>query len=98
DFAIVAKDSGELLGAIGQAIDRQHDHGEMGYWIGLPYWNRGYCTEAARSVLAFAFAEIGLHRVFAHHLVRNPASGRVIQKIGMAFEGVHRDAIKKWDR
>ena len=70
----------------------------MGYWIGLPYWNNGYCTEAARAVVDFAFTDLGLHRIFAHHLVRNPASGRVMQKIGMRFEGIHRDAIKKWDK
>ena len=98
DFAITDKGSGELIGAIGQGINRAHDHGEMGYWIGVPYWNNGFCTEAARAVLAFAFIELGLHRVYAHHLVRNPASGKVMEKIGMRFEGIRRDAIKKWDR
>jgi RimJ/RimL family protein N-acetyltransferase len=98
DFAITDKATGDLFGAIGQGINRMQDHGEMGYWIGLPYWNNGYCTEAARAVVAFAFTELGLHRVYAHHLVRNPASGKVMQKIGMRFEGIHRDHVKKWDK
>lgn len=95
DFAITDASTAELIGAIGQGINRQHEHGEMGYWIGVPYWNKGFCTESARAVLAFAFEELNLHRVFAHHLTRNPASGRVMQKIGMTFEGIHRDAIRK---
>lgn len=96
-FAITEASSGTLAGAIGQGIDHTHDHGELGYWVGVPYWNRGYATEAARAVVAFAFDDLGLHRVMARHLIRNPASGRVMQKIGMQLEGVQRHAVKKWD-
>jgi RimJ/RimL family protein N-acetyltransferase len=95
--AITDRTTGDVLGAIGLVINRPHDHAEMGYWVGVPYWNRGYCTEAAGALLTLAFGELGLHRVFAHHLVRNPASGRVMQKLGMRFEGINRHAIKKWD-
>ena len=100
-LAITDKASGDLYGAITLGIDRGNDRGSLGYWVGVPYWNNGYYTEAAHTVLdglPHAFTELGLHRVFAHHLVRNPASGRVMQKIGMTFEGVHRHAIKKWDK
>jgi len=97
DFAITDKTSGELVGAIGLGINGQQDNAEMGYWVGVPYWNRGYCTDAARMMISFAFTDLGLHRVFAHHLVRNPASGRVMQKVGMSFEGIQRDSVKKWD-
>lgn len=95
-FAITLRDGGALIGAIGLVIDLRHDHAELGYWLGVPYWGRGYCTEAAAEVLRFAFAELGLRRVFAHHFARNPASGSVLRKIGMRPEGRLRQHVKKW--
>ena len=88
----------DLLGAIGLAITREHAHGEIGYWIGAHAWNRGYATEAARAITGHAVAELALHRVQARHFTRNPASGRVMQKLGMRLEGVHRDAYIRWGR
>jgi [ribosomal protein S5]-alanine N-acetyltransferase len=55
-----------------------------------------YCTEAARAVLEFAFTEFRLNRVHAHHFSHNPASGRVMQKVGMRHEGHLRRHVKKW--
>jgi len=75
------------MGSIGLEIRREHARAELGYWIGKPYWSQGYVTEAAREVVRFAFDDLGLRRVFAIHFVRNPASGRVMEKIGMAREG-----------
>lgn len=96
-FAI-AFPCGELLGAIGLELAREQGWAELGYWVGLPYWNNGYCTEGGILVLKFAFADLGLHRVQARHLVRNPASGRVLEKLGMRREGIHREAVRKWGR
>ena len=64
--------------------------GEIGYWVGLPYWNRGYATEASAALLDFGFDVLGLNRILARHITRNPASGRVMQKVGMEFEGISR--------
>ena len=50
-FAITRKDGGELIGAIGLTLNLTQENAEMGYWIGKPYWGRGYCTEAGRAVL-----------------------------------------------
>jgi RimJ/RimL family protein N-acetyltransferase len=97
-YAITLRGTTDLVGAIGLEIARQSSWGELGYWVAVSSWNRGYCTEAARTVLAFGFRELGLHRIQARHLTRNPASGRVLQKIGMRLEGVHREAVRKWDR
>ncbi len=94
-FALVERDSGSLTGVIGFAINELHGHAELGYWIGVPYWSRGYCTEAAQAVVALAFS-LGVHRMQAHHLLRNPASGRVMQKLGMQKEGTLREATQKW--
>jgi RimJ/RimL family protein N-acetyltransferase len=95
-FAITLKGSGELIGAIGLVLKLDQEIAELGYWVGKPYWGRGYCTEAARAALHFAFTELRLNRVHAHHFSHNPASGRVMQKAGMRHEGRLRQHVKKW--
>jgi [ribosomal protein S5]-alanine N-acetyltransferase len=96
-FAIDRRDDGDLVGAISLRIRQAMGRAELGYWVGRPYWNRGYGTEGARAALDFAFGALGLHRVHAMHMTRNPASGRVMQKIGMRLEGVLRNHVRKWD-
>jgi len=66
----------------------QGPRAELGYWIGVPYWSNGYCTEAARALVTYGFEELELDSVQARHLVENPASGRVMNKLGMRCEGV----------
>jgi len=80
-YAITELD-GVLVGAIGL---RPHpaERENLGYWIGRPYWARGYATAAARAMIAIAFALLDLDAVSASHLARNPASGRVMEKCGM---------------
>ena len=96
--AITLRSTGELVGAISVlGVSQQNSHGEMGYWIGKPYWGNGYCSEAARALIQFCFETLGLHRVFAHHLARNPASGRVMIKAGMRYEGTLREHTRKTD-
>ena len=94
-FAVVLRD-GTLIGAIGLHIDQQHERAELGYWIGKPYWGQGYCTEAGRAVVHYGLETLGLNRIQARHLARNPASGRVMQKIGMRYEGYLRQHVIKW--
>jgi RimJ/RimL family protein N-acetyltransferase len=96
-FAVTLRQTGQLVGAIGLTIKAHHARAEMGYWIGQPFWNRGFGTEAARALLQFGFDTLGLQRIHASHLTRNPASGRVMQKIGMRLEGVLRQHVCKWD-
>ncbi len=95
DLAVVNW-TGELVGAMGLVIDPRHGVAELGYWIGVAFWNRGYATEAGRAVLSHAFGPLGLRRVHAYHFVRNPASGRVLEKLGMTREGVFRKHVMKW--
>jgi len=85
-----------LLGAISLVIEREHARGEIGYWIAAPHWGCGYATEAARAMTTFGFNDLALHRVQGRHFTRNPASGRVMQKLGMRLEGVHRGAYLRW--
>lgn len=97
-YAITAADGGALVGAVGLALVPVHAGAELGYWIARPAWGRGYATEAAAVLCDFAFATLGVHRIQARHFVRNPASGRVMQKLGMRYEGVLRDAVRRWGR
>jgi len=97
-YAVTDTGTGVLMGAVGLTITPAHAHAELGYWLGVPYWNRGYCTEAANAVVDFGFTQLGLHRIQAHYLTRNAASGRVMQKLGMRSEGVSRHAVRKHDR
>jgi RimJ/RimL family protein N-acetyltransferase len=94
-YAIVRNDDSALVGTISVAISAKHRHGELGYWIGTPFWGHGYCTETASAMVSFCFGSLGLHRVHAHHLAMNPASGRVMQKIGMVHEGCLRQHVEK---
>lgn len=96
-FAITTKADGTLIGAISLMGVIAGHQAELGYWIGKPYWNQGFCTEAAHAVLRYAFKEMDLLRVHACHMSRNESSGRVMQKIGMQHEGRRRQHAKKWD-
>ena len=96
-FAITHRKERQLIGAIDLwAINKQHEKAEIGYWIGKPYWNQGYCTEAAHAALKYGFEVLELNRIHASHITRNPASGRVMQHIGMKHEGRRRQHTKKW--
>lgn len=96
-FAIVERQSGELVGAIGLVVNLAHARAELGYWVGVPWWNRGYATEAARQMLRYAFESLDLNRVQATHFSRNGASGSVMKKIGMTHEGRSRQQFRKWE-
>jgi RimJ/RimL family protein N-acetyltransferase len=95
-LAVTTGDDG-LVGAVSLALTPAHRRAELGYWIGVPFWNRGYATEASSALIAYGFEELGLNRVLARHITRNPASGRVMRKLGMRPEGVMREHIMKWD-
>jgi RimJ/RimL family protein N-acetyltransferase/catechol 2,3-dioxygenase-like lactoylglutathione lyase family enzyme len=91
-WAVSHQDHG-LIGGAELRVEREHDRAEIGYWIGVPYWGSGYATETARALCRHAFDELGLRRVYAHHVLRNPASGRVLEKAGMRREAVLRQHV-----
>lgn len=95
-YAITLRDTQVLCGSIGLGINPDFNLAELGYWVGLPYQNHGYCTEAATALLDFGFRELGLNRIQATHFTDNPASGRVMEKIGMSYEGCRRQHTNKW--
>lgn len=95
NFAIVIKKTNELIGVIGLEINKQNVRAELGYWIGKDFWNYGFASEAANKVSDYAFNTLKLHRLYASHIKENIASGRILQKIGMQYEGCLKDHIKK---
>ena len=92
-YAVTISQTSELIGAIGLTQLTKAD-GNLGYWIGVPYWGYGYCTEAAGAVVEFALTQYGLPMVYARHLTENRASGRVILKNGFSHVGTEPMDIK----
>lgn len=90
-WGIELKSTHELIGNISvvSSID-ELECMELGWVIGRKYWGNGYMPEAATKVIDVLFDEVGANCVYAGHDVNNPKSGRVMQKIGMKFEGVLR--------
>jgi RimJ/RimL family protein N-acetyltransferase len=87
----------ELIGAVSlREIDADHRQAELGNWVGVDWWGHGYATEASQATLNYGFGTLELNRIYAHHMVRNNASGRVLAKLGMRKEGVLRQRIRKW--
>lgn len=82
-----------LIGVCSLQVEPDQGRAELGYWLGRPWWGQGFMTEAARAVVAFGFERLALRRIFALHLPENPASGRVMLKIGMTQEGVLRQHV-----
>lgn len=96
-FAISLQDNSELCGGIGLRMDEGQQHrAELGYWLGVPFWGKGYATEAAQAILDYGFDTLNLHRIYASLFPENVASGRVLRKIGMRHEGLMRGHILKW--
>ncbi len=88
---------GSPIGTIGIQLqsDVNRGTGEIGYWLGEPYWGRGIATAAATAFSEWAIRNYSLRRVFASPFADNAASRRVLEKAGFRFEGIlHRSAIK----
>jgi RimJ/RimL family protein N-acetyltransferase len=80
-FAITTPEG--LIGVVGISTNPQNPEAiELGYWLGKPYWNQGYVSESARLALRFAFSELDLPGIEAGFFIDNPASGRVLEKLG----------------
>ncbi|MCH1625940.1 GNAT family N-acetyltransferase [Ferdinandcohnia quinoae] len=97
-FAIIEKSSSSLIGTMSIGNNTEHKRGELAYWIGKPYWGKGYGTEAAKAVIRYGFDEFGLQKVFAAAFTDNPGSWRIMEKIGMKHEGTLRNHVIKWGK
>lgn len=93
-LAVTLKQNGLVVGTVSlDPISAAHRRGELGYMIAREHWNHGYCTEAAQAMVAYGFEQLDLNRIQAMHFPRNPASGRVMQKLGMTEEGTLRQYV-----
>ena len=85
--------SGEPIGCIGyythgeSNIDIGENDAEVGYWVARPYWNRGICTEALRLLVDYGFNDNGFSTLWADYFPDNPASGKVMEKLGFRDTG-----------
>lgn len=97
-FATIRREDEQLVGYVAlRHIDAEHELAEISFWTGRPFWGLGYTSEAGRRLVRYGFDNLGINRIYAYHMVRNPASGRVCEKLGMQPEGVLRQRVKKWD-
>ena len=97
NFAIRLLPGSPLIGSASlRDIDHEHLQAELGFWIGRDWWGQGYASEAAAAVIRFGFETLGLNRICAHHMARNPAAGQVLLHVGMQREGLLRERVKKW--
>ena len=94
-FAIALRDTDRMIGTIGYMwLNLENHSAEIGYSLAKEHWNRGYMTEALTELIRYSFQTLRLHRLEAQHDIRNPASGRVMQKAGMLYEGTLRDRLR----
>jgi ribosomal-protein-alanine N-acetyltransferase len=94
DWGIVYKENNKFMGTCGYGWwSSAHARAEIGYALSKKYWNRGLMTEALRKVVTFGFEKMKLNRIEARCFIANRASEKVMQKIGMKFEGIQREGL-----
>lgn len=90
-FVVADKSTDEMIGAIGlhaeHTLDRRPQVGELGYWLGKPFWGQGYIREALGVVLAYAFGPLGMKRIVATTNLDNVRSQRVLRDMGFVYLG-----------
>ena len=86
EFAYAVTNGDGFIGSCGVQVHADGTH-EIGYWIGEPYWNKGYASEASSAVLGEAVARFGAETIIAGHQADNHASGRVLTKLGFRYTG-----------
>lgn len=92
DWGIVLKEGDCLIGEISFiAMTKDKKIAQLGYIIGENWWGQGYVAEALKAIMEFSFKKLELHRIEAIYDVRNPGSGRVMEKLGMQYEGTFRE-------
>jgi [ribosomal protein S5]-alanine N-acetyltransferase len=95
NWAIEIKENGSVIGSIAlMNIDNNIENCEIGYCVSKSCWNKGIMTEAFSTVINFAFKEPGFERITGRHHVDNAASGRVMEKCGLKYEGTLRKIHK----
>lgn len=89
------RSTGEMIGLVVLILEPSSTVGEIGYALGRPWWGEGFATEAAGALVGYAFDALRLEKATAHAMLRNPASSRVLEKIGMRPVGIAEGLCKK---
>jgi RimJ/RimL family protein N-acetyltransferase len=90
NFAITRKSDNAYMGGCG--LHLKEGKFEFGYWLGKPFWKRGFATEAAARLVLFAFQDLAAESVWAGWYFDNPASGHVLEKLGCRPNGMDKRA------
>lgn len=97
-FVLAIEIDNEVCGAVGfSKLEKEHK-AELGYWLGRKYWGNGIMTEVVSLAVGYAFDEFNLRRVYAYVFSCNPASKRVLEKVGFETEGLLKKEAKKGDK
>lgn len=92
-WAIELKEKHKVIGSIDFGKwDTKSNCASIGYALSCDYWNKGYATEALKEIIRFGFETMKLHRIQMEHVKENIASGKVMTKNGLKYEGLLRDA------
>lgn len=100
DGYVISRDlDGSVIGAAElRDIDSEHRQAEVSFWLTPSTWGLGYASSALMQLVKIGFARHGLNRIYAYHMARNPASGRVMAKCGFHYEGCLRQRVWKLGR
>ena len=85
EYAITLKEHAQFIGVV-SFVEVNGDEAEIGYWLGVPYWKKGYGTEAGRRLIEYGVSVMSLRKITALHLSTNPNSGRVLKKLGLDWK------------
>lgn len=98
-YAVVLKETGEPVGSVGLMIGRNsnltisRDEGEIGYWIGVPYWGQGLIPEAVRELIRHGFEQLGLTKIWCAYFEGNEKSRRVQEKCGFVYHHTNENVV-----
>jgi RimJ/RimL family protein N-acetyltransferase len=98
-FIIEKKEDKTFCGLIElREIDHEHAQGELSFWLAVNAWGHGYMTEVVQVIVRYGFEVLRLNRLYAYHMLRNPATGQVLKKNGFRQEGLLRQRVQKWGK
>lgn len=83
-YAVTLKAENRLVGCVSM-MNLSTEKPELGYWFGVEFWGKGYCTEACLALINFCTQNYELNAIYGKHLTRNPASGKVMEKCGLSY-------------
>ncbi|MGJ9458339.1 GNAT family N-acetyltransferase [Oceanobacillus sp. CF4.6] len=95
-LAITEKGSQLLIGLINLNLSSPYRRGELAYWVGKHYCGNGYGTEAAKLLLEYGFNHLKLNKIFAASFTSNPGSWRIMEKIGLKYEGTLKQHVARF--